>query len=92
MIGIHPDCSIMVGKPAWVFENQSAVNRGFGYINGTRRMVICYDGTSTIEVIGFSNLDLSGDFHGKHSTAGYLFMMEIGAISCCSRKQSSFAT
>ena len=50
------------------------------YLQGTKDLMLTYQCTSTLEVVGFSDFDYSGCMDDKKSTSGYIFMMLKGSV------------
>lgn len=71
-------------SPHW-----GAVKRIMRYVKGTLDRKISYSGKSGI--VGFCDSDYAADVDDRKSTSGYLFMMNGGAISWSSKKQSIIA-
>ena len=73
-------------------EHWTAVKRIFHYLQGTANYGLEYskqngDGN----LVGFSDADWAGDPNDRKSTSGYIFVMNGGAISWKSRKQTCVA-
>lgn len=62
------------------------------YIRGSDSIGVCYSGSSSLETFGYSDSDWAGDVNDRKSTSGYIFLMGVGAVSWCSRKQRIVAT
>jgi len=93
MLGTRPDLAYAVGlvcqfnhSPRW--EHWVAVKRIFRYLVGTKGYKLEY-GTSNATG-GYSDADW-GSRHDHKSVGGYLFLLNGGAISWASKKQSSIA-
>ena len=73
-------------------KHWAAVKRIFRYLQGTKSYELEYskrddDGN----LVGFSDADWAGDSNNRKSTSGYVFVMNGGAISWKSRKQTCVA-
>lgn len=44
-----------------------------------------------LQLQGYTDADWQGDLDGRRSMSGYIFTLAGGAISWCSKKQSSMA-
>ena len=51
------------------------------YLQGTKDLMLTYQRTKTLEVVGFSDFDFAGCVNDKKSTSCYIFMMAKGAVS-----------
>lgn len=97
MIGTRPDISYAVGKLAQFCEDPKVkhcvvVKRVLRYVNGTRRMGLCYDGLKGNGIFGYSDSDWAADVTDRKCISGYVFMMHGAAVSWCSRKQTVTTT
>ena len=93
MLGTRPDIAYAVGLVSSYSTNPSnehwtAVKRIFRYLAGTKALGIVY-GTSGI-CGGLTDSDWGGS-NDRRSTSGYVFLLNGGAISWASRKQSVVA-
>jgi transposase InsO family protein len=64
------------------------------YLKGTKDYSIVYgnaQGTDDLSIIGYADADHGGDKDDRKSTTGYIFMINNGAVSWSSHKQSSNA-
>jgi hypothetical protein len=61
------------------------------YLKGTRHFSITYGGAKQFRIIGFSDANWGGDKNDRKSTTGYVFMINNGAVSWVSHKQSTVA-
>ena len=62
------------------------------YLQGTKDLMLTYQNTDTLEVVGYSDSDCAGYVDDKKSTSGYIFMMVEGAVSWKSVKQTLTAS
>ena len=51
------------------------------HLQGTKDLMLTYQHTDTLEVVGFSDFDYAGYVDDKKSTFGYIFMMVEGVVS-----------
>ena len=51
------------------------------YLQGTKDLMLTYQRTKTLEVVGFSDSDFAGCVNDKKSTSYYIFMMAKGVVS-----------
>ena len=68
-----------------------AVKRVFRYLSGSTDLGLLFDGTSPLELSGYSDLDWAGDLGDRKSTGGFVFSMANGPVSWSSRKQTIVA-
>ena len=59
----------------------SCVKRIFRYLNGTINDGLFYDGNESLELIGFYDVDWTGDPINRQSRSGYVFILGNGPIS-----------
>jgi len=62
-----------------------------GYLYATRELQINYGGAPDINVHGYADANWGGDVDTRKSTTGYLFVVNNGAISWTSRRQTTVA-
>ena len=58
-----------------------AVKKVLRYLQGTKDLMLTYQRTDTLGVVGFSDSDYAGYVDDKKSTSGYIFMMAEGVVS-----------
>ena len=58
------------------------------YLQGTKDYKLTYKRSEQLEVVGYSDSDYGGCLDSLKSTSGFVFMLENGAISWKSEKQS----
>ena len=51
------------------------------YLQSTKDLMLTYQRSDTLEVVGFSNFDYAGYVDDKKTTFGYIFMMVEGVVS-----------
>ncbi|XP_022149979.1 riboflavin biosynthesis protein PYRR, chloroplastic-like [Momordica charantia] len=73
------------GQPHW-----KAVKRILRYLKGTMNYSLCYQRNNS-ELEGYSDADWGGDMDERKSTSGYVFLLNNGAISWSSKKQTCIA-
>ena len=93
MLGTRPDLAYAVGlvsqfnhSPKW--EHWVAVKRIFRYLVGTKGYTLEYGSSNASG--GYSDADW-GSGHDRKSVGGFLFLLNRGAISWASKKQTSIA-
>ena len=67
-----------------------AVKTILRYLNTTKDRGIVYGG-GTLDIVGYSDSDWAGDKDSRKSTSGFVFMLNGGPISWCSKRQSTVA-
>ena len=67
-----------------------AVKRILRYLKGTADYSLCYQGND-LYLMGYTDADWGGDLDERKSTSGYVFLLNNGAISWRSKKQSCIA-
>ena len=60
------------------------------YLKGTTDYVLCYKWRD-LRLIGYTDANWGGDPDQRKSTSGYVFLLNDGAISWGSKKQSCIA-
>ncbi|OMO58188.1 Integrase, catalytic core [Corchorus capsularis] len=95
MMCTRPDISFAVGLVSRFQSNPGlahwkAVNRILRYLKGTADYMLCYRG-SNLNLIGYTDADWGGDLDERKSTSGYAFLLNGGAITWSSKKQSCIA-
>jgi transposase InsO family protein len=91
----RPDISFAVGVLARFMANPTTVHwqaaKGvLRYLAGTVDYGICFEGSSTT-LVGYCDADFAADVDTRRSTTGYVFLLNGGAISWCSRRQQTVA-
>ena len=64
-----------------------AVKTILWYLKGSNKRGITYGGQSKLLVDGYSNSDWVGDKESRKSTSGFIFILNGGPVSWCSKKQ-----
>ena len=92
MLCTRPDICFVVGLVSRFQSNPGvkhweAVKRIMRYLKGTMDYELCYRGRS-LHLEGYSDADWAGDLDERHSTSGYAYLLNNGAISWSSKKQT----
>jgi hypothetical protein len=58
------------------------------YIQGTNGIMLTYERSDSLEIVGYSDSDFAGCLDTDRSTSGYVFKLAGGAISWSSSKQT----
>jgi hypothetical protein len=58
------------------------------YIQGTKGLMLTYERSDSLEIVGYSDLDFAGCLDTDRSTSGYVFKLVGGVISWSSSKQT----
>jgi len=95
MLGSRPDLAYAVGTVSQFnhapgAEHWIAVKRIFRYLVGTKRMSLQYGTKTQNGTGGYSDADW-GSGHDRKSIGGFVFLLNGGAISWASKKQTSIA-
>lgn len=72
-------------------QHTEAVKTILRYLKGSRERGITYGGQSELLVGGYSDSDWAGDKESRKSTSGFIFMLNGGPVSWCSKRQSTVA-
>jgi len=93
----RPDISFAVGMLSRYQSNPGmdhwkAAKKILRYLQGTKDHMLIYRRTDNLEVVGYSDSDYAGCIDSRKSTFGYIFMLDKGAISWKSAKESIIAT
>ena len=70
-----------------IMINWKAVKTILRYLKGTKDHSLCYQGKE-LHLVGYSNADWASDLNKHKSTSGYIFLLNNGAISWKSKKQT----
>ena len=82
LINMHPeDIAFVVGIMGRYFSDlgQShwkVAKKVLRYLQGTEDLMLRYQYTDTLEVVGFSDSNYANYLDDKKSTSGYIFMMD----------------
>lgn len=72
-------------------QHTEAVKTILQYLKGSRNRGITYGGDEEVCVVGYSDSDWAGDKESRKSTSGFIFMLNGGPVSWCSKRQSTVA-
>ena len=89
----RPDIAFVVGMLGRYLSNPGsqhwkAAKKVLRYLQGTKDLMLTYQRTSLLDVVGFCDADFAGCIDDKKSTTCYIFMMAGGAVSWKSVKQT----
>ncbi|RVW29447.1 Retrovirus-related Pol polyprotein from transposon TNT 1-94 [Vitis vinifera] len=89
----RPDIAFVVGMLGRYLSNPGsqhwkAAKKVLRYLQGTKDLMLTYQRTSLLDVVGFCDADFAGCIDDKKSTTGYIFMMAGGVVSWKSVKQT----
>ena len=92
MMCTRPDICYAVGLVSRFQSNPGiahwkAVKRILRYLKGTSDYMLCYQ-SPDLQMVGYSDADWGGDIDERKSTSGYAFLLNGGAITWSSKKQS----
>jgi hypothetical protein len=95
MVCTRPDICYAVGLVSRFQSNPGemhwkAVKRILRYLKGTADYCLCYQG-SNLSLEGYTDADWAGDPDERKSTSGYAFLLNGGAITWYSKKQTCVA-
>ncbi|RVW47612.1 Retrovirus-related Pol polyprotein from transposon TNT 1-94 [Vitis vinifera] len=62
-------------------QHWKATKKVLSYLQGTKDLMLTYQRTNLLDVVGFCDADFAGCIDDKKSTKGYIFMMAGGAVS-----------
>ncbi|RVW76038.1 Retrovirus-related Pol polyprotein from transposon TNT 1-94 [Vitis vinifera] len=93
----RPDIAFVVGMLGRYLSNPrsqhwKAAKKVLRYLQGTKDLMLTYQRTSLLDVVGFCDADFASCIDDKKSTTGYIFMMARGAVSWKSVKQTLTAS
>ena len=89
----RPDIAFVVGVLGRYLSNPGqshwkATKKVLRYLQGIKDLILTYRRTDTLRVVGFSDSEYAGCVDDKKSTSCYIFMMDEGAVSWKSVKQT----
>ncbi|XP_070002703.1 secreted RxLR effector protein 161-like [Nicotiana sylvestris] len=95
MMCTRPDICYVVGLVSRYQSNPGrdhwkAVKRIFRYLKGTADYSLCYSGND-LYLRGYTDADWAGDRNDRKSTSSYAFLLNGGAMSWKSKKQTCIA-
>jgi hypothetical protein len=62
------------------------IKKDLKYIQGINDLILTYERSDNLEIVGYSDLDFAGYLNTDRSTSGYVFKLAGGAISWSSSK------
>lgn len=68
-------------------QHTKAVKTILQYLKGSKNQGIIYDGKDELYIEGYWDSDSAVDKQSRKSTPNFIFMLNEGAISWCSKKQ-----
>jgi hypothetical protein len=71
-------------------DHWNAIKKALRYIQGTKGLMLTYEKSDSLEIVGYS--DFAGYLDTDRSTSGYVFKLAGGAISWSSSKHSVMAS
>ncbi|XP_070676342.1 secreted RxLR effector protein 161-like [Malus domestica] len=75
------------GEAHWI-----SAKKVLRYLQRTKNFMLVYGKSESLELEGYTDSDLVGDVDDRKSTGGYIFMLNGGAVSWKSAKQTLIAT
>jgi hypothetical protein len=66
----------------------NGIKKALRYIQGTKGLILTYERSDNLEIVGYSDSDFAGCLNTDRSTSGYVFKLACGAISWSSSKQT----
>ncbi|TQE12286.1 hypothetical protein C1H46_001939 [Malus baccata] len=75
------------GEAHWI-----SAKKVLRYLQRTKNFMLVYGNGESLELEGYTDSDLAGDIDDRKSTGGYIFMLNGGAVSWKSAKQTVIAT
>jgi hypothetical protein len=69
-------------------DHWNGIKRILRYIQGTKGIMLTYERSDSIEIVGYSDLDFVGCLDTDRSTLGYIFKLTRGPISWSRFKQT----
>lgn len=94
--GTRPDISFIVNalsrfNKAPTSDHWVALKRVLRYLQGTKDYKLTYTNKGQGHITGYCDADWASDVRDRKSCSGYVFLLQGGAISWCSRKQQTVA-
>jgi hypothetical protein len=89
----RPDLAFVIGMLGRYQKNPGTshwneIKKGLRYIQGTNGLMLTYERSDNLEIVGYSDSDFAGCLDTDRSTSGYVFKFTGGAISWSSSKQT----
>ncbi len=96
MVETRPDIAFATSITSRYAKNPShqhteAVKTILRYMKGSKHRGITYGGQEKLLVEGYSDSDWAGDLKSRKSTSGFIFMLNSGPVSWCSKRQPTVA-
>ena len=96
MVETRPDIAFATSVVSRFAKNPShqhteAVKTILRYLKGSRDRGITFGGEKELCIEGYSDSDWAGDKESRKSTSGYIFMLNGGPVSWCSKRQATVA-
>jgi hypothetical protein len=66
----------------------NGIKKALRYIQGTKGLMLTYEKSDSLGIVGYSDTDFVGCLDTDRSTSGYVFKLTGGAISWSSSKQT----
>jgi hypothetical protein len=66
----------------------NGIKKALRYIQGTKDLMLTYERSDSLEIVGYSDSDFMGCLDTDRSTSGYVFKLTGGAISWSISKQT----
>ena len=73
------------------FTHLKAARQTMGYLHATKHYRITYSSAKNLNIYGFADANWGGCLDSRRSTTGYLFLINNGAVSWTSHRQSTVA-
>jgi hypothetical protein len=89
----RPDLTFVTGMLGRYQKNSgishcNGIKKALRYIQGTKGLMLTYERSDSLEIVGYSDSDFVGCLDTDRSTSGYVFKLAGGAISWSSSKQT----
>jgi hypothetical protein len=89
----RPDLTFVTGmlgryQKSLGISHWNGIKKGLRYIQGTKGLMLTYERSDSLEIVGYSDSDFAGCLDTDRSTSGYVFKLTGGAISWSSSKQT----
>lgn len=96
MVETRPDIAFAIAVAARFAKNPShahteAVKTIIRYMKGSINRGITYGGEEKLLIEGYSDSDWAGNKESRKSTSGFIFMLNGGPVSWCSKRQPTVA-
>jgi hypothetical protein len=69
-------------------SHRNEIKKALRCIQGTKELMLTYEKSDSLEIVGYSDLDFVGCLDTDKSTADYVFELAGGAILCSSSNQT----